>query len=145
MVDLVVVELVSFLVTGFVCLFVLNTLRESESKLVALGVFCVVSLVTYYVCIAVLLFTIANPEIVASETLDFGRRITVWIGNEGKHTTLEMAQVSPAGKIERRTTLAPIDKNRSSGTPRAVVSGGYLWVTWTGKNRVRLGRLKIGA
>ena len=80
-VDLVVVELVSFLVTGFVCLFVLNTLRESESKLMALGVFCVVSLVTYYVCIAVLLFTIANPEIVASETLDFGTRITVWIGN----------------------------------------------------------------
>ena len=70
---------------------------------------------------------------------------TVWIGNEGKHTTLQMAQVSPAGKIERRTTLAPIDKNRSSGMPRAVVSGGYLWVTWTGKNRVRLGRLKIGA
>jgi hypothetical protein len=70
---------------------------------------------------------------------------TVWIGHEGKQTALQMAQVSPAGKIERRTTLAPIDSNRSSGMPRAVVSGGYLWVTWTGENRVRLGRLKIGA
>jgi hypothetical protein len=70
---------------------------------------------------------------------------TVWIGREGKQTALQMAQVSPGGKIERRTTLAPINSNRSSGMPRAVVSGGYLWVTWTGENRVRLGRLKIGA
>ena len=70
---------------------------------------------------------------------------TVWIGREGKQTALQMAQVSPVGKIERRITLARSDSNRSSDMPRAVISGGYLWVTWTGQNRVRLGRLKIGA
>ena len=81
MVDLVVVELISLLVTGFVCLFVLRSLQESSSWLVALGVFCLVSLVTYFVCYAILLFTIANPGIVASEALDFGRWGIMWIGS----------------------------------------------------------------
>ena len=56
---------------------------------------------------------------------------TIWIGN--------------AGKLIRKTTLAPIDGGRSSGMPRVIISGGYLWVTWAGENRVQLGRLKIPA
>ena len=70
--------------------------------------------------------------------------ITVWIGREGEQTVLRLAQVSPDGKLVRSATLAPIDGTRSSGMPRAVVSGGYLWVSWTDANRVRLGRVKIG-
>ncbi|HIG81818.1 MAG TPA: exo-alpha-sialidase [Verrucomicrobiales bacterium] len=68
---------------------------------------------------------------------------TIWIGNAGKQTALQLAQVSHNGKLIRKTTLAPINGGRSSGMPRAVISGGYLWVTWTDKNRVRLGRTKI--
>jgi hypothetical protein len=68
---------------------------------------------------------------------------TIWIGNTGKQTALQLAQVSHNGKLIRKTTLAPINGGRSSGMPRAVISGGYLWVTWTDKNRVRLGRTKI--
>jgi hypothetical protein len=70
---------------------------------------------------------------------------TIWIGNVGKQTALQLAQVSHAGKLIRKTTLAPIDGGRSSGMPRVIISGGYLWVTWTDENRVQLGRLKIPA
>lgn len=70
---------------------------------------------------------------------------TIWIGQKEKQTALQLAQVSHNGKLIRRTTLTPIAAARSSGMPRAVISGGYLWVTWTGANRVRLGRMKIPA
>ena len=53
-----------------------------------------------------------------------------------------MAEVSLSGKIKRKITLVPIDKDRSSGMPRAIFSNNYLWVSWTGSNQVRLGRLK---
>lgn len=69
---------------------------------------------------------------------------TVWIGHEGNQTALRLTQVSPAGKTMWRTTLTPINGNRSSGMPRAVFSSGYLWVSWTDTNGIRLGRLKTG-
>jgi hypothetical protein len=67
---------------------------------------------------------------------------TVWMGLEKKQTVLRMAEVSLQGEIVRQTTLSTIDGNRSSGIPRAILNGGYLWVTWTDSNRIRLGRLK---
>jgi hypothetical protein len=67
---------------------------------------------------------------------------TVWIGLEKKQSVLRLAEVSPSGEIRRKTTLSPMDGNRFSGMPRAILSGGYLWVTWTDSNRIRLGRLK---
>tara|TARA_B100000749_G_scaffold84136_1_gene64087 strand:- start:906 stop:2123 length:1218 start_codon:yes stop_codon:yes gene_type:complete len=69
---------------------------------------------------------------------------TVWIGHEGKQTALQLAQISHDGKIVRKATLVQINGTRSSGMPQAVFSGGYLWVSWTDANRVRLGRVKIG-
>ncbi len=42
-----------------------------------------------------------------------------------------------------KTTLTKIEGTRSSGMPRAVISDGCLWVTWTDANRVQLGWLKI--
>lgn len=68
---------------------------------------------------------------------------TVWIGLKKNHTVLRLAQVSPTGEIMLETALAPIDGNRSSGMPQAIISGGYLWMSWTDSNRVRLGRLKV--
>ena len=68
---------------------------------------------------------------------------TVWIGLKKNHTVLRLAQVSPTGEIILETALAPIDGNRSSGMPQAIISGGYLWMSWTDSNRVRLGRLKV--
>ena len=68
---------------------------------------------------------------------------TIWIGQKEKQTTLQLAQVSHRGKLIRKTTLAPINAARSSGMPQAVVSSGYLWITWTDANRVQLGRLKL--
>ena len=53
-----------------------------------------------------------------------------------------MAEVSLSGKIKRKMTLVPIDKDRSSGMPRAIFINNYLWVSWTDSNQVRLGRLK---
>ena len=70
---------------------------------------------------------------------------TVWIGNEGKHPALQLAQVSHDGKLVRRATLAKISGDRSSGMPRAIYSGGHLWVSWTDANRVRVGRVKFTA
>ena len=68
---------------------------------------------------------------------------TVWIGLKKNQTVLRLAQVSPTGEIMLKTTLAPIDGNRSSGMPRAIISSGYLWMSWTDSNRIRLGRLKV--
>ena len=67
---------------------------------------------------------------------------TVWIGFEKNQTVLRLAQASLDGEIKRKITLIPIDGSRSSGMPRAIFSGGYLWVSWTDTNQVRLGRLK---
>jgi hypothetical protein len=70
---------------------------------------------------------------------------TVWIGNEGNHTALQLAQVSHDGKLVRRATLAKISGDRSSGMPRAISSSGHLWVSWADANRVRVGRVKFTA
>ena len=53
-----------------------------------------------------------------------------------------MAEVSLAGEIKEMTTLTQIDETRSSGMPRAIFSGNYLWVSWTDSNQIQLGRLK---
>jgi hypothetical protein len=68
---------------------------------------------------------------------------TIWIGQKEKQTALQLAQVSHTGKLIRKTTLTKIEGTRSSGMPRAVISDGCLWVTWTDANRVQLGWLKI--
>ena len=67
---------------------------------------------------------------------------TVWIGFEKKRSVLRMAEVSLAGEIKEMTTLTQIDETRSSGMPRAIFSGNYLWVSWTDSNQIQLGRLK---
>ncbi len=68
---------------------------------------------------------------------------TIWIAHQKNQTTLQLAQVSHQGKLIHKTTLTKIEGTRSSGMPRAVISDGYLWVTWTDANRVQLGRIKI--
>ena len=68
---------------------------------------------------------------------------TIWIAHQKNQTTLQLAQVSHQGKLTQKTTLTKIEGTRSSGMPRAVISDGYLWVTWTDANRVQLGRIKI--
>ena len=70
---------------------------------------------------------------------------TIWIAHQKNQTTLQLAQVSHQGKLTQKTTLTKIEGTRSSGMPRAVISNGYLWVTWTDANRVQLGRIKIPA
>ena len=70
---------------------------------------------------------------------------TIWIAHQKNQTTLQLAQVSHQGKLIQKTTLTKIEGTRSSGMPRAVISDGYLWVTWTDANRVQLGRIKIPA
>ena len=93
----------------------------------------------------------SGKEIILDENIPVGRCTTVcskdavyniWIGVDKKQTVLRMAEVSLSGKIKRKITLVPIDKDRSSGMPRAIFSNNYLWVSWTGSNQVRLGRLK---
>ena len=93
----------------------------------------------------------SGKEITLDENVPVGRCTTVcsedavyniWIGVDKKQTVLRMAEVSLSGKIKRKITLVPIDKDRSSGMPRAIFSNNYLWVSWTGSNQVRLGRLK---
>ena len=93
----------------------------------------------------------SGKEITLDENIPVGRCTTVcskdavyniWIGVDKKQTVLRMAEVSLSGKIKRKITLVPIDKDRSSGMPRAIFSNNYLWVSWTGSNQVRLGRLK---
>ena len=95
--------------------------------------------------------TESGKEIILDENIPVGRCTTVcskdavyniWIGVDKKQTVLRMAEVSLSGKIKRKITLVPIDKDRSSGMPRAIFSNNYLWVSWTGSNQVRLGRLK---
>ena len=95
--------------------------------------------------------TASGKEITLDEDIPVGRCTTVcskdavyniWIGVDKKQTVLRMAEVSLSGKIKRKITLVPIDKDRSSGMPRAIFSNNYLWVSWTGSNQVRLGRLK---
>ena len=95
--------------------------------------------------------TASGKEITLDENIPVGRCTTVcskdavyniWIGVDKKQTVLRMAEVSLSGKIKRKITLVPIDKDRSSGMPRAIFSNNYLWVSWTGSNQVRLGRLK---
>ena len=68
---------------------------------------------------------------------------TVWIGFEKKQAVLRLAEVSPTGKIKSNRTLTPVKGNRSSGMPRTILSDGFLWVTWTDSNRIRLGRIKV--
>ena len=68
---------------------------------------------------------------------------TVWIGQNKTEAILQLAQVSHAGKKIRRTTLTSIDAGRTSGMPRSVISGNHLWITWTDRDRVQLGRVKI--
>ena len=93
----------------------------------------------------------SGKEITLDENVPVGRCTTVcsedavyniWIGVDKKQTVLRMAEVSLSGKIKRKITLVPIHKDRSSGMPRAIFSNNYLWVSWTGSNQVRLGRLK---
>ena len=93
----------------------------------------------------------SGKEITLDENIPVGRCTTVcskdavyniWIGVDKKQTVLRMAEVSLSGKIKRKITLVPIDKDRSSGMPRAIFINNYLWVSWTGSNQVRLGRLK---
>ena len=93
----------------------------------------------------------SGKEIVLDKDIPIGRCATVctkdsiytaWIGFEKNQAVLKLAQVSLDGKIKRNTILTPIDGSRSSGMPRAIFSGGYLWVSWTDTNQVRLGRLK---
>ena len=93
----------------------------------------------------------SGKEIVLDEDIPIGHCATVctkdlintvWIGFEKNQAVLKLAQVSLDGKIKRKTTLTPIGGSRSSGMPRAIFSGGYLWVSWTDTNQVRLGRLK---
>ena len=93
----------------------------------------------------------SGKEISLDENVPVGRCTTVcsedavyniWIGVDKKQTVLRMAEVSLSGKIKRKITLVPIHKDRSSGMPRAIFSNNYLWVSWTGSNQVRLGRLK---
>ena len=93
----------------------------------------------------------SGKEIVLDKDIPIGRCATVctkdsiytaWIGFEKNQAVLKLAQVSLDGKIKRKTILTPIDGSRSSGMPRAIFSGGYLWVSWTDTNQVRLGRLK---
>ena len=67
---------------------------------------------------------------------------TVWIGFDKKRSVLRMAEVSLAGEIKRNIILTPIDKNRSSGIPRAIFINDSLWVSWTDSNQIKLGRLK---
>ena len=67
---------------------------------------------------------------------------TVWIGLKNNQTVLKLAQVSPSGEINQQSILAPIKGNRSSGMPRIILCNGYLWVSWTEENQIRLGRLK---
>ncbi len=92
-----------------------------------------------------------GKEIVLDKNVPIGRCATVcttdsiytvWIGLEKNQTVLWLAQVSPAGEIKRKITLTSIDGNRSSGMPRVILSSGYLWVSWTDSNRIRLGRVK---
>jgi len=93
----------------------------------------------------------SGKEIVLDKNVPIGRCATVcttdsiytvWIGLEKNQTVLRLAQVSPTGEIKRKITLTPIDGNRSSGMPRVILSSGYLWVSWTDSNRIRLGRVK---
>ena len=93
----------------------------------------------------------SGKEIILDENVPVGRCVTVcskdsvyniWIGVDKNQSVLRMAEVSLSGKIKRKITLVPIDKDRSSGMPRAIFSNNYLWVSWTGSNQVRLGRLK---
>ena len=94
----------------------------------------------------------SGTEIVLDEDAPIGRcttvctkdsAYTVWIGLEKKQTVLRLANVSSAGEIMGITTLASINGSRSSGMPRVIISKGYLWVSWTDSNNIRLGRLKI--
>ena len=93
----------------------------------------------------------SGKEIILDENVPVGRCVTVcskdsvyniWIGVDKNQSVLRMAEVSLFGKIKRKMTLVPIDEDRSSGMPRAIFSNNYLWVSWTGSNQVRLGRLK---
>ena len=93
----------------------------------------------------------SGKEIILDENIPVGRCTTgcskdavynILIGVDKKQTVLRMAEVSLSGKIKRKITLVPIDKDRSSGMPLAIFSNNYLWVSWTGSNQVRLGRLK---
>ena len=68
---------------------------------------------------------------------------TVWIGLEKDQTVLRLAEVSSTGTIMMRTTLCPIDGGPSSGMPRTLMSGGELWITWAGSNRIHLGRIQV--
>ena len=94
----------------------------------------------------------SGKEIVLDENNPIGRCVTVcsqnmvytiWIGLEKNQTVLRLAEVSPSGDIIRKKTLTTVKGNRSSGTPRAIVKRGYLWLSWTDANNIRLGKIKI--
>ena len=69
---------------------------------------------------------------------------TIWIGFHENETVLKIAEVSSIGEIIRSLSITKVNANRSSGIPRAITSGGYLWLSWTDSNRISLGRLQIG-
>lgn len=68
---------------------------------------------------------------------------TIWIGKEKKQTVLRMAEVASNGNVRRQEILCPIDADFTSGMPRSILSGGYVWVSWTDSNRIHLGRFKV--
>ncbi len=93
-------------------------------------------------------------EVVLDDADPIGRCVTViaegaiyvlWIADGGKGATLQLAEVNRDGEIKSKTALVKIEAARSSGMPRAVFSGGYLWVTWTDAGQVKLGRVKVGS
>ena len=94
----------------------------------------------------------SGKDIILDKNAPIGRCVTVcskdsiftaWIGLHKKQTVLRLAEVSPVGEIIRHSTLTTINANRSSGMPRAIISRGYLWLSWTDSNIIRFGRLKI--
>ena len=94
----------------------------------------------------------SGKDILLDKNAPIGRCVTVcskdsiftaWIGLHKKQTVLRLAEVSLVGEIVHHSTLTTINANRSSGMPRAIISKGYLWLSWTDSNTIRLGRLKI--
>jgi hypothetical protein len=95
----------------------------------------------------------SGKEIILDKDSPIGRCATVcsentifttWIGLDEKQAVLQFAEVSHEGKIIRRSTLSKVDANRSSGMPRIILSGNYLWVCWVDSNRILVGRLNVG-
>ena len=67
---------------------------------------------------------------------------TIWIGKEKKQAVLRMAEVTPNGNVRRQEILCALDAGFTSGMPRSILSGGYVWVSWTDSNCIHLGRFK---